>query len=342
MKGVTEVMRLAKIIERILLTIPILLGVVIIVFLFMRLTPGDPVDMMMGDSGNVSEQEIETLTSELNLDKPLHIQLTTYFAGFFQGDLGDSYKKNRPVTELIIETLPATVELALAAAFISLVIGIPIGVYSAVKQNKLIDRLSMGGSFLGISMPPFWLGIVLILIFSAYLGWTPVKGRIDFGVDITSITGFYLIDSLLSGNLSAFKNVLLHLLLPAIALGASMAAIIARVTRSSMIETLRSDYIMSARAKGVKEWRVIIVHGLRNGLIPTITMVGLEIGVLLSGNMIIETVFGWPGLGRLAVEGIFSRDYPLVQGVVMFYAFVFVFANLIVDILYMYLNPKLK
>lgn len=200
----------------------------------------------------------------------------------------------------------------------------------------------MGGSFLGISMPPFWLGIVLIIIFSVYLGWTPVKGRIDFGYQFPTVTGLYVVDSLLAGNFSAFKNVLQHLLLPAITLGAGMAAIVARVTRSSMVETLRSDYVTLARAKGIKEWRVIVVHGLRNGLIPTVTMVGLEIGVLLSGNMIVETVFGWPGLGRLAVEGIFSRDYPLVQGVVMFYAFIFVFANLIVDILYTYLNPKLR
>lgn len=335
-------MRLVKIIERVLITVPIMIGVALIVFLFMRLTPGDPVDLMMGNAGNVSEEEMETLTGELNLDQPLHTQLSTYFSDVLQGDLGNSYKKNRPVTELIIETLPATVELAVAATFVSLLIGIPIGVYSAVKQNKIVDRLSMGGSFLGISMPPFWLGIVLILVFSVYLGWTPVKGRVDFGVDFPTVTGLYVVDSIIAGDINGLKNVLLHLLLPAITLGASMGAIVARVTRSSMVETLRSDYVMLARAKGVKEWRVIVVHGLRNGLIPTVTMIGLEIGVLLSGNMIVETVFGWPGLGRLAVDGIFSRDYPLVQGVVMFYAFVFVFANLIVDILYTYLNPKLR
>jgi peptide/nickel transport system permease protein len=335
-------MRLVKIIERVLLTIPIMIGVALLVFLFMRLTPGDPVDLMMGNAGNVSEQEIETLTAELNLDQPLHIQLTNYIGDLAKGDLGESYTKNKSVSALVIETLPATVELALAATFVALIIGIPIGVYSAVKQNKLIDRVSMGGSFLGISMPPFWLGIVLILLFSVYLGWTPVKGRVDFGVQFPTVTGLYVVDSILAGDWNGLKNVLLHLLLPAVTLGATMGAIIARVTRSSMIETLRSDYVTLARAKGVKEWRVIVIHGLRNGLIPVVTMIGLEIGVLLSGNMIVETVFGWPGLGRLAVDGIFSRDYPLVQGVVMFYAFVFVIANLFVDILYTYLNPKLK
>lgn len=335
-------MQLVKIIERILITIPIMLSVTIIVFMFMRLTPGDPVDLMMGDSGNVSDEEIATLTAELNLDKPLHVQLGLYINDMLHGDLGNSYAKNQPVTDLIKETLPATIELALAAAFVSLAIGIPIGVYSAVKQNSLIDRFSMGASFLGISMPGFWLGIVLILIFSVKLGWTPVKGRIDFGLNVQNYTGLYVIDTLLSGNFKAFKNVLWHLLLPAITLGASMGAVVARVTRSSMIEAMQSDYISLARSKGVKEWKVIVVHALRNGLIPTITMIGLQIGGLLSGNMIIETVFGWPGLGRLAVDGIFNRDYPLVQAVVMFYAFVYVFANLIVDILYTYLNPRLR
>src|SRR5699024_4709646 len=320
-------MRTIKIIERVLITIPIMLGVELIVFLFMRLTPGDLVDLMMGSDGNVSEEEVAIIKAEMNLDQPIHIELTTYVSEVLQGDLGNSYKKNRPVTELIIETLPATVELALAATFVSLIIGIPIGVYSAVKQNKLVDRMSMGGSFLGISMPHFWLGMVLIFIFSVYLGWTPVKGRVDFGVQFPTVTGLYVVDSIIAGDLNGLKNVLLHLLLPAITLGASMAAIVARVTRSSMVETLRSDYVTLARAKGVKEWRVIIVHAIRNGLIPTVTMIGLEIGVLLSGNMIVEAVFVWPGLGRLAVDGTFNRVYPLVEGVVMFYAFVFVIAN---------------
>lgn len=335
-------MKITKIIERILATIPIMLGVALIVFLFMRLTPGDPIDLMMGDGGNVSEAEEAALRSELNLDQPLHIQLKDYFFQLLQGDLGESFKKSRPVSELIAETLPATIELALAAVFVSALIGIPMGVYSAVKQNSLIDRLGMGGSFLGISMPPFWLGIVLILIFSVTFGLTPVKGRLDFEFTIPTVTGMYLVDSLLAGDFAAFRNALSHLILPALTLGSSMAAIVARITRSSMIETLKSDYVVLARAKGLPEWKVITVHALRNALIPTVTIIGLEIGVMLSGNMIVETVFGWPGLGRLAVDGIFNRDYTLVQGVVMFYAFVFVIANLLVDIVYTYLNPKLR
>lgn len=335
-------MRFAKILERILATIPIMLGVALIVFLFMRLTPGDPIDLMMGEAGNVSKEEEDALRAQMNLDKPIYVQLKDYVIQLSKGDMGNSFKKNRPVTELISETLPATIELAFAAVLVSILIGVPIGVYSAVKQNSFIDRVGMGGSFMGISMPPFWLGIVLILVFSVYLGWMPVKGRLDFGYKIPSITGMYLIDSLLAGDLPAFKNAFSHLLLPAITLGASMGAIVARITRSSMIETLRSDYVILARAKGLKEWKVISIHALRNALIPTVTIIGLEIGVMLSGNMIVETVFGWPGLGRLAVDGIFNRDYTLVQGVVMFYAFIFVFANLIVDILYTYLDPKLR
>ncbi|WNF36316.1 ABC transporter permease [Bacillaceae bacterium IKA-2] len=334
-------MRSIKVLERILVAIPIMLGVALIVFLFMRLTPGDPVDMMMGNAGNVSQAEIDNLTSELGLDKPLHIQLVDYGGGILKGDLGNSYNKGQPVTTLIARTTAATVELALAAMFFALLVGIPIGVYSAVKQNSFIDRLGMGGSFFGISVPPFWLGIVLILIFSVKLGWTPVKGRLDFGIDIQTITGLYLLDSLLTLNWEGFKNAANHLILPAITLGAAMGAIVARVVRSSMLEALQMDYVKLARAKGLKEWRVIMIHTLRNALIPTITVVGLEIGALLGGNMLVETVFGWPGLGRLVVEGIFNRDYPLVQGVVMFYAIVFVLINLMVDIIYTYLNPRI-
>lgn len=335
-------MRWIKVLERTLATIPIMIGVAVIVFLFMRFTPGDPVDLMMGGDGHVTESEIEALRKQFNLDAPIHVQLFEYFKNLLRGDLGESFKNSRPVIELIFETLPATIELAFMATLFAVMVGIPIGVYSAVKQNSIIDKTSMGASFFGISMPPFWLGIVLIFLFSVQLGWTPVKGRIAFGIELETITGLYLLDSLLTGNWTAFKNAFLHLILPSITLGAAMAAIISRVTRSSMLEVLKADYINLARAKGLKEWKVIVKHALRNGLIPTVTVIGLEIGALLGGNMIVETVFGWPGLGRLAVDAIFNRDYPLVQGVVMFYAFTFVIANLLVDILYTYINPKIR
>jgi ABC-type dipeptide/oligopeptide/nickel transport system permease component len=331
----------AKIVERILVVIPIMFGVAIVVFLFMRLTPGDPVDIMMGQGGAVSTGEMEQLRHEFHLDEPLPMQLWLFLRDAVRGDLGYSYVQKRPVTELIAERLPATIELAVGALLISLLVAIPIGIFSAVRQNSMADRLSMAGAFLGISMPSFWLGIILILFFSVRLHWLPVQGRLDFGIDLHRITGMYVLDSLLTRNWPALSSSIKHLLLPSIALAAGVAAIVARVLRSSMVETLRQDYVTLARAKGQSEFLVVTKHALRNALIPTVTVIGLQVGVLLGGNMIVETVFGWPGLGRLVVQAIFKRDFPLVQGAVMVYAFTFVVANLIVDILYRYLNPKI-
>ena len=334
-------MKAIKILERVLISIPIMFGVAIIVFLFMRLTPGDPVDIMMGRGGAVTAGEIEQLRSEFNLDKPLYVQLWIFLKDAVRGDLGYSYIQKAPITKLIIERLPATIELALAAELFSLLIAFPIGVISAVKQNSLIDRLSMAGAFLGISMPGFWMGIILILIFAVKLHWLPVQGRIDFDAKLVETTGFFVLDSLISGNHAALVSSLKHLVLPGITLGAMEAAVVARVLRSSMLETLRSDYVTLARSKGASEWGVVLKHALRNALIPTVTVIGLQVGVLLGGNMIIETVFSWPGLGRMVVNAIFARDFPLVQGSVMVYALTFVLANLIVDVIYTYLNPKI-
>ena len=334
-------MRAVKILERILYTLPIMIGVAVIVFIFIRLTPGDPVDIMMGQGGAISTGEIEQLRSEFHLDEPISTQLWYFLSEAVQGDLGFSYIKKQPVTTLIGERLPATIELAGGALLIALLIAFPIGIISAVRQNSLLDRLSMASAFLGISMPGFWLGIIFILIFGVWLKWLPVQGRISTDIRLELITGFYLIDSLIGGNWPAFVSSVRHLLLPSITLGAAVAAIVARVLRSSMLETLRADYVHLARAKGAPESVVVTKHALRNALIPTVTVVGLQVGVLLGGNMIIETVFGWPGLGRMVVEAIFNRDFPLVQGAVMVYAFTFVMANLVVDVLYTYLNPKI-
>lgn len=335
-------MRLVKVIERILVSIPIMLGVAIAVFLFMRLTPGDPVDIMMGQGGSVSAGEMEQLRSEFNLDKPLHVQLWLFLKDAARGDLGYSYIQKQPVVKMIADRFPATIELALGALLIGLVIAVPIGVVSAVKQNSFIDHISMAGAFLGISMPAFWLGILLLIVFSVNLKWLPVQGRLSLGIQLEEITGLYVLDSILTGNREALISSLKHLALPSITLGAAVAAVIARVLRSSMLETLRSDYVVLARAKGASEQRVVMLHALRNALLPTVTVVGLQIGVLLGGNMIVETVFSWPGLGRTVVNAIFDRDFPLVQGAVMVYAFTFVLSNLIVDILYTYLNPKIS
>ncbi|ERM91372.1 ABC transporter permease [Caldanaerobacter subterraneus] len=335
-------MREAKVLKRVLYTIPIMLAIAITVFIFMRFTPGDPVDIMMGKESMVSQQDIELLKKEFNLDKPIYTQLYIFLTNLLKGDLGKSITKGVPVIELIKETLPATIELALAALTLGILIGIPIGIISAVKQNSWLDRSMMAISFTGISMPSFWLGLILILIFSAKLNLFPSQGRINFLIYIPKVTGFYTIDSLLSGDWEAFVSSLRHLFLPALTLAAPLAAVLARVMRSSMLEVLRNDYVVFARAKGVPEKLVILKHAVRNALIPTVTVLGMEVGALLGGNMIVENVFGWPGIGRLVVTAIFDRDYPLVQGVVMFYAFTFVIANLLVDILYTYLDPKIE
>lgn len=335
-------MRLVKIIERILIMIPIVVGVAVIVFLFMRLMPGDPVDIMMGQGGAVTADEMERLRQEFNLDKPLHIQLGLFLGDLLRGDLGYSYIQKRPVVDVIAGRLPATIELALGGLIVSLIIAVPIGIISAVRQNSWLDRLSMAGAFLGISMPGFWLGIVLLLLFSVQLHWLPVQGRIAHDANLQVVTGYFVLDSLLTGNREALASSLRHLVLPSITLGAPMAAVVARVLRSSMLETLRADYVTLARAKGAPEWGVVLRHALRNALIPTVTVVGLQVGVLLGGNMIVETVFGWPGLGRTVVSAIFDRDFPLVQGAVMIYAFIFVMTNLVVDVIYTYLNPKIQ
>ncbi|MBN1135984.1 MAG: ABC transporter permease [Anaerolineae bacterium] len=335
-------MRAVRIIERLLITVPIMFGVAIVVFLFMRLTPGDPVDIMMGQGGAVGVGEMEQLRSEFHLDEPLHVQLWLFLKDAVRGDLGYSYTQKRPVSELIAERLPATIELAAGALLFSLIVAIPIGIVSAVRQHSLLDQFSMGAAFLGTSMPAFWLGIILILFFAVRLHWLPVQGRLTFGVPLDYVTGFYVVDSILTRNGPALVSSLKHLVLPSITLGAAVAAVVARVLRSSMVEILRQDYITLARAKGQMESLVVMKHALRNALIPTVTVVGLQIGTLLGGNMIVETVFSWPGLGRMVVKAIFERDFPLVQGSVMIYAFTFVIANLVVDVLYTYLNPKIE
>lgn len=334
-------MRGVKILERALAALPIMLGVCIVVFLFMRLLPGDPVDIMLGEASNVTQEEIDALRSQFNLDDPIHVQLGSYFLRVFKGDLGYSISRSANVGKLLLEALPATIELALCATLVALAVAVPLGVVTAVKHRSAVDRVSMAGSFLGISMPAFWLGIVLILVFAVHLKWLPTSGRATYGFLPSHITGLYVLDSVLTSDLLALKDSLRHLILPSIALGAAPAAVITRVIRSSMLEVLRKDYVMFARAKGVAEWSVIIRHALRNALIPAVTVTGLEIGGLLGGNMVVETIFGWPGMGRLVVDGIFSRDYSLVQGAVMLYGFTFVAVNLLADILYTWLNPKL-
>ena len=334
-------MKLVKALERLLAAIPVILGVMVIVFFFMRLLPGDPVEIMLGDSA-ASQAEMDSLRHELHLDEPFYTQLYLFVTGLFRGDLGMSVAKSRPVLEVIAESLPPTIELTLATILVGCLIAIPVGVLTSLRPGSLFDRMAMSGALLGISMPNFWFGLILILFFSVQLGWLPTSGQISAYVEFQRITGFLTIDTLLSGNFEAFKEVINHLIIPATALGAAFAAVLARVIRSSMLEVMRMEYITSARAKGVSETAVIIKHAFRNAMIPAVTVAGLEIGKLLGGNMVVETIFAWPGLGRLVVSSIFARDYIVVQAAVMLYALTYVLANLSVDLIYTYLNPKIE
>jgi len=330
-----------KLLERFLQLLPVLLGVSAIAFAMMALTPGDPVQIMIGDQ-SVTPEQVETLRRDLGLDQPLYKRFILFLGNAISGDFGTSFYHRRPVVDVIAERLPATIELSLVALIFALGTAIPLGVLAAIRKNSLLDRLATVGSLLGVSMPGFWFGILLIMLFAVDLQIFPVSGRIGFAYEVPSITGFLLIDTLLNGNLRAFGDALRHIMLPAITLGLPMTAILMRVTRTSMLEVLRQDYVTFADAKGLSRRKVLFRHALKNALIPTVSVAAIETGSLLGGNMIIETVFGWPGLGRLVVESIFLRNFPLVQAAVLFYAVTYVLLNFIADILYTVLNPRVK
>ncbi|MBM4050207.1 MAG: ABC transporter permease [Planctomycetes bacterium] len=328
--------------ERLFRLIPVLLGITLIVFLFMHLTPGDPIEMMLGEAGGVTQAEIQRLRHEYGLDQPLPVQFARFVTRALRGDLGLSFIHQRPVTQIIAEYLPATMELTAVSLVGGLLLALPLGVATAMRRRSAWDTGGTLLALLGISLPGFFFGILLILVFGMALEWLPVSGRIDYGVELHRISGFYLLDSLLTLNGRAFVSALQHLLLPALAMGAWTAALTMRMTRASMLEVLRQDYIVFARAKGLSEAAIAVRHALKNALIPVVSVVGLQMGALLGGNMVIEIVFSWPGLGRLCVEAIYARNYPLVQGIVLLYAITFVFINLVTDVLYTLLNPRVR
>jgi peptide/nickel transport system permease protein len=335
-------MRITLIVRRLVLLVLVLLGVSLVVFSMMHLTPGDPVQLMMGQAGHVSPEEIAALRHEYGLDLPAHRQYVRFVAGAVQGDLGNSYKHQQPVAEVIRTHLPATIELTACSLLLALLFALPVGAFCAVRRGSAGDWTALAGGLIGVSVPGFWLGLILMLVFAMWLNVLPVTGRLDHYLTFQPITGYYVLDSLLRGDGAALLSALRHLALPAVTMAAPMAAITARMLRTSMIEALQQDYVLFARAKGLPESVVLLKHALRNALIPTITVVALQTGVLLSGNMIIETVFSWPGVGRLAVLAIEARDYPLVQGVVLLYATSYVLLNLVADLLYGWANPKLE
>ena len=334
-------MSLGKLLERLLQLVPVLLGVSLIVFVMMALTPGDPVQIMIGDQAITPEQEAG-LRHDLGLDRPIYQRFFVFLGNAVQGVFGTSFYHRRPVSDVIAERLPATIELSLVALIVALATSIPLGVLAAIKKNSFLDRIATVGSLLGVSLPGFWFGILLLMMFAVHLQILPVSGRIGYSSEIEPITHFLLIDTLLRGEFSAFVDAVKHIILPAITLGLPMTAILMRVTRTSMLEVLRQDYVTFADAKGLSRRKVLFRHALKNALIPTVTVAAIETGSLLGGNMIVETVFGWPGLGRLVVESIFLRNYPLVQAAVLFYAVTYVLLNFAADILYTYLNPRVK
>lgn len=335
-------MSLAQIINRLLQLIPVILGVTFIVFLLMHLTPGDPVEVMFAGESGVSAEDLDRYRRELGLDQPFHVQYLRFLQGLLRGDLGMSLMQRQPVRDLIVSRLPATIELTAAAILISLIIAIPVGVVAAVRRYSTVDKLGTLGALMGVSMPDFWLGLVLMLLFGIQWRLLPISGRIPWGMEPAHITGLYVVDALLTGDWPALAAAVRHLFLPALTLGTSMAALTMRVTRSSMLEVIHQDYITFARAKGLSGTQVVLGHGLRNALIPTVTVVTLNIGVLLGGNMIVETVFAWPGLGRLVVDSIYNRDYTVVQAAVLIYAMTYVTMNFVADVLYTVLNPRVR
>ncbi|EAQ65064.1 dipeptide ABC transporter, permease protein [Marinomonas sp. MED121] len=327
--------------KRLSLVIPTFIGITLLTFTLIRLIPGDPIEVMAGERG-VSAERHAILSAELGLDQPLYIQYFQYVKGIFQGDLGNSLVTREPVLSEFLTLFPATVELAFCAAIFAVLVGLPAGIIAAVRRGTLFDHSVMTFSLTGYSMPIFWWALLLMLVFSVNLGWTPVSGRIDVVFWIEDVTGFMLIDSLLSDEEGAFSSAVSHLILPSIVLGTIPMAVIARMTRSSMLEVLSEDYIRTARSKGIAPWRVIVIHALRNALIPVITVIGLQVGILLSGAILTETVFAWPGIGKWLIESIGRRDYPVVQGGILIVATIIIIVNLLVDLTYGIINPRIR
>ncbi|HEY1386841.1 MAG TPA: ABC transporter permease subunit [Dongiaceae bacterium] len=329
------------ILTRVGLVVPTFIGIILLTFILIRLVPGDPIEVRRGERGITPERHAE-LMHEMGLDRPLYVQFFDYVGGVLKGDLGTSVVTHRPVMTEFLTLFPATLELAFFAIVFATAIGVPAGVLAAVKRGSVYDHAVMGTTLTGYSMPIFWWGLLLILFFSIQLGWTPVAKRLgdEFFVDET--TGFMLIDTLLSDEKGSFLDAVKHLILPTIVLGTVPLAIIARMTRSAMLEVLGEDYIRTARAKGLSTFRVIAIHALRNALVTVVTVIGLQVGVLLGGAILTENVFSWPGIAKWLVESIGRRDYPALQGGVLIIATLVMAVNLLVDLLYGVLNPRIR
>ena len=331
---------LAYIIRRFFIMIPTLLGVTVIVFLMLHFTPGDPAELLMGE--RASEEALQAIREHLGLNEPLYVQYGLFLKQLMKGDLGETIWTRQKVWIEIKQRFPATIELSLVALFISCVFGMILGIISATKQYSIFDYLSMLGALAGVSMPIFWLGLVFMLIFSLNLGWLPMSARLSVGVDLETITNFYVLDALLTRNWVALKDALWHIIMPAVTLSTIPTAIIARMTRSSMLEVLRQDYIKTAKAKGLSQFSVIFKHALRNALIPVVTTIGLQFGVLMAGAILTETIFAWPGVGKWMYDAVMQRDYMVIRSGTLFIATIFILINLCVDVLYAVINPRIS
>ena len=344
------------ILRRLISVIPTLIGVTLVIFLFQRLIPGDPAVAMLGE--HATAENVARIREQFGLDKPAFLdrdalaegdlpgffdsQYVSYFGRLLQFDLGNSIHRRIPIAETLKERFPATVELALLAMGLSLIIGIPIGILSAARRNSILDGATMVGSLVGVSVPIFWLGIMEIMLFAVILKWLPSGGRLSSGVQIESITNLLLLDSLLTGNWAGFTDALKHIIMPAVSLATIPTAIITRMTRSSMLDVLQEDYIRTAAAKGLAERVVLFRHALKNAFLPVITIIGIQVGSLLAGAVLTETIFSWPGIGKWVYDSILGRDYPIVQGVTLLIAIIFLLVNLLVDLSYALLDPRIS
>ncbi|HEX9583521.1 MAG TPA: ABC transporter permease subunit [Gammaproteobacteria bacterium] len=329
------------VLTRIGLVIPTFIGVTLLAFAMIRLIPGDPIELLVGERGLDPQRHAE-LRADLGLDKPLLEQYAIYIGDVLQGDLGKSVVTRQPIINEFFTLFPATVELSIAAMLFAVLVGLPAGILAAVRRGSVFDHTVMGAALTGYSMPIFWWGLLLIIFFSGILQWTPVSGRISLLYFFEPVTGFLLIDSLLSGQKGAFQSALSHLVLPTVVLGTIPLAVIARQTRSAMLEVLGEDYVRTARAKGLPPIRVIGLHALRNALIPVVTVIGLQVGVLFSGAVLTETIFAWPGIGKWLIDSISRRDYPAVQGGILLIATTVILVNLFVDLIYGLINPRIR
>ncbi len=331
---------LSYIIKRLAWAIPTLFGVSVLIFLMVHLAPGDPALLALGEHAN--KEAVDALREQMGLNKSLLEQYFIFISQAIQGDFGISITSGEPVIDEFMQRFPATVELSLVSMFLAVVLGLFAGIISAVKRYSLFDYTAMTTALAGVSMPVFWLGLMLIYFFSIKLGWLPVSGRLGYEFDIDEVTGFFLIDSVLADDYEAFWDALKHLVLPAIALGTIPMAIIARMTRASMIEVMKEEYIRTARAKGCSRFQIIMTHALKNALLPVLTVIGLMLGTLFAGAILTETTFSWPGIGKWLVNAVNQRDFPIIQSTTLIIASIFVIVNLIVDVLYAVVNPRIR